>query len=208
MRKKSKFMSKRKSTALILTNKINTNFYKFNFHIPSIWELFIIKNNSNTDFLYVYIYSKSYFFLIPFAKKFLLIKFDTYVKSLIIQFFFNNNFFKLFWSYFKTVFYSFSRIFFKKLKFKGKGYYIFKNYRNTIAMQFGYSHLLHIYSFFVAVKFLSKTSIFMFGINKINVNNRAFALFKLRPINIFTGKGVRFSRQIVYRKTGKISSYR
>jgi hypothetical protein len=26
--------------------------------------------------------------------------------------------------------------------------------------------------------------------------------------NIFTGRGVRFARQIIYKKTGKVSSYR
>tara|TARA_B100000795_G_scaffold73607_1_gene52083 strand:- start:7717 stop:7854 length:138 start_codon:yes stop_codon:yes gene_type:complete len=30
----------------------------------------------------------------------------------------------------------------------------------------------------------------------------------LRPINIFTGRGVRFNKQIIYKKTGKVSSYR
>jgi hypothetical protein len=30
----------------------------------------------------------------------------------------------------------------------------------------------------------------------------------MRPINIFTGRGVRFSRQIIYKKVGKVSSYR
>jgi len=32
--------------------------------------------------------------------------------------------------------------------------------------------------------------------------------YNIKKINIFTGKGIRFSRQILYRKTGKISSYR
>ena len=53
-----------------------------------------------------------------------------------------------------------------KLKFKGKGYYIYKNVRNTIAPQFGYSHRLYIYSFFISVKFLSKTSVLLFGFAK------------------------------------------
>jgi len=30
----------------------------------------------------------------------------------------------------------------------------------------------------------------------------------MRPINIFTGRGVRFAKQIIYKKAGKVSSYR
>lgn len=106
------------------------------------------------------------------------------------------------------LFYSFSKVFFRKLKFKGKGYYIYKNSRNTIALQFGYSHKMNFYSFFIAVKFITKTVILMFGINKKNIDNRSYGLFSIKPVNIFTGRGIRFSRQIIYRKTGKVSSYR
>lgn len=199
---------KHKKTSITKNFTINLNFYKTILYIPSNWNLLVIKNLNIKNYIYTYIYSPSYFFIFPLPKKFLTPCYDIQTRSLIIQFLFTNNFFKLFLNYFKNLFYSFSKIFFKKLKFKGKGYYIFKNYRNTIALQFGYSHMLYIYSFFVTVKFLSKTSIFMFGVNNINLLNRSNALYKLRPINIFTGKGIRFSRQIVYRKTGKISSYR
>lgn len=48
----------------------------------------------------------------------------------------------------------------------------------------------------------------MFGINKDSVLLGARSLRRIKSINIFTGKGIRFSRQLVYRKTGKVSSYR
>jgi ribosomal protein L6P/L9E len=99
-------------------------------------------------------------------------------------------------------------IFFKKIKFKGKGYYIYKNKRNTVALQFGYSHIKRLFFFFISLKFLSKTSILFFGLNQNSVFLASKKLFSVRPLNIFTGKGMRFTRQIVYRKTGKVSSYR
>ena len=55
---------------------------------------------------------------------------------------------------------SFSRVFFIKLKFKGKGYYLYKNARNTITPQFGYAHRIYKYNYTTAVKFLSKTKVF------------------------------------------------
>lgn len=134
--------------------------------------------------------------------------FDNFSKIFIFNFFYINNFYKIFWNIFKLVFFSFTRIFFRKLKFKGKGYYIYKNLRNTIALRFGYSHIKRLYFFFSYVKFLSKTSVFIFGINKFTIIRLSNELKKVRPINIFTGKGIRFTRQIIYRKTGKVSSYR
>ena len=97
---------------------------------------------------------------------------------------------------------------FNKLKFKGKGYYIYKNNRNTIALQFGYSHLLYLYSFFISIKFITKTTLLFFGVNYSQLLNISNNLYSIKKINIFTGKGIRFARQIIYRKTGKISSYR
>lgn len=103
---------------------------------------------------------------------------------------------------------SFSKVYFKKLKFKGKGYYVYKSSRNTITTQFNHAHRIYIYAFFVSVKFLSKTSVLLFGTSKNDLLKVGYELQKARPINIFTGRGVRFNRQIIYRKKGKISTYR
>ena len=107
-----------------------------------------------------------------------------------------------------NILYLFSSFVFVKLKFKGKGYYIYKNYRNSIAPQFGYYHRIYIYAFFNKVKFLSKTKLLLFGLIKQDLLYTAHTLKRKRPINIFTGRGVRFAKQIIYKKTGKVSSYR
>jgi ribosomal protein L6P/L9E len=75
-------------------------------------------------------------------------------------------------------------------------------------MQFGYSHKIQLFFFSFNIKFLSKTSIFFFGLNYKQINFCSYELKNIRPINIFTSKGIRFSKQIIYKKTGKISSYR
>jgi hypothetical protein len=176
-------------------------------YLPSSWNFILFKKNfSNLN--YLYIYSLDYFFILPFLNKFLFLKYDYQLNCFLFNFFFKNNFYSIFWNYFKIIFYSFSKIFFRKLKFKGKGYYIYKNTRNTIALQFGYSHLLYLYSFFLNVKFLSKTSILLFGINLTDISTVGHLFYNIKPINIFTGKGIRFSKQIIYKKTGKVSSYR
>lgn len=198
---------KKKLKKNIYTNKLNFNlkFCKINFYLPCDWYFLLLKKN---NYFLIYIYSHTYFFILPFIKKFLNFNYDIQLNLIILQFFFYNNFYYLFWIWFKLIFYSFSKIFFKKLKFKGKGYYIYKNKRNTIALQFGYSHLLYLYGFFLTVKFLTKTTVFIFGINNKDLLQKTKMFYNIKKINIFTGKGIRFSRQILYRKTGKISSYR
>jgi hypothetical protein len=115
---------------------------------------------------------------------------------------------KLFYQKFNQVMRLFYLPLFLKLKFKGKGYYVYKNKRNTITPQFGFSHRNYVYSSSINVKFLSKTKIFLFGLSKIDILQTAYTFKQLKSINIFTGRGVRFAKQVIYRKTGKISSYR
>ena len=134
--------------------------------------------------------------------------FDRKTNSICFDFKYKNVFYNLYWTFFKNIFYSFHFFFFKKLKFKGKGYYIFKTKRNTVALRFGYSHKVYIYSYFILIKFISKTIVYLFGINKNDIILKSFELKKKRSYNIFTGKGIRFSKQIIYKKIGKVSSYR
>lgn len=97
---------------------------------------------------------------------------------------------------------------FFKIRFRGKGYYMYKNKRNTIAPQFGFAHRVYVYAHAVKVNFLSKIKILLFGLSKRDLYLTAHAIRNVRPINIFTGRGIRFARQVIYKKTGKISSYR
>jgi len=48
----------------------------------------------------------------------------------------------------------------------------------------------------------------MFGFIKQDIAYAAHNLKSKRHINIFTGRGVRFAKQVIYKKTGKVSSYR
>ena len=205
--KKSNFKIRFKKSSFIKNPRTNYKLFLNFLYLPSSWNFLLLKKK-NTIFNYLYLYSENYFFTLPFLSKFLLLKYDRQINCFIFNFFFKNNFYSLFWNYFKLVFYSFSKIFFCKLKFKGKGYYIYKNTRNTLALQFGYSHLLYLYGFFINIKFLTKTSILLFGINFKDIFFLSYSFFQLKPINIFTGKGIRFSKQIIYKKTGKVSSYR
>jgi hypothetical protein len=154
------------------------------------------------------LFSDVYRFTFFFDNSISKLKYDTNVSSILLWSTFSNSASSKYLVKFREVLFSFSRPVFKKVKFKGKGYYLYKNSRNTITPQFGYAHRIYFYSYFASVKFLSKTSVFIFGLVNKDVCNAAHGIKIMRPINIFTGRGVRFSRQTIYRKVGKVSSYR
>jgi ribosomal protein L6P/L9E len=58
------------------------------------------------------------------------------------------------------------------------------------------------------MKFLSKTTIYLAGLSKNDLLMVGKVIQNSKYINIFTGRGVRFIKQIIYKKTGKVSSYR
>lgn len=178
-------------------------------YVPYNWDLIILNSKQslyNTKILYLF--SMIYFFKILLPKSYLNLYYDRQSATLSITNSFTPNFYKMYFKQITSIFHSFSKIFFNKLKFKGKGYYIYKNTRNTITPQFGHSHRIYIYSFFLTVKFLTKTTVFLFGSSKKDVLTTSFAIQRSKFINIFTGRGVRFAKQIIYKKTGKVSSYK
>jgi ribosomal protein L6P/L9E len=189
------------------TQKKKFSKYTQYFILPNNWNLIITFNSKNNN-TYINIFSPTYFLYLPIPFHKCSVKFDSITNQLILQSLFANSFVQTYYSIIKLFFNSLLKPIFRKLKFKGKGYYIYKNYRNTITPQFGYSHRLYLYSNHINVFFLSKTSLLIFGHNLTYLKNITNCIYSWRPINIFTGRGVRFSKQIIYRKSGKVSTYR
>lgn len=134
--------------------------------------------------------------------------FDQQTHSFIVSDRYRGSYFQFYNLLFNRALAQFTLPFFLKIKFKGKGYSLYKNRRNTVTSKLGHSHRIYIYAFFTTVKFLAKTSVIVFGLSKVDVLSTGFLIKQARPMNLFTGRGVRFNRQIVYRKTGKISTHR
>lgn len=95
-----------------------------------------------------------------------------------------------------------------RLRFRGKGYYLYKSKRNSLSFRFGFSHRVYRYPGSVWYRLLSKTEIFIWGYYFYPIWTFAWSIKKIRPHNQYTGKGIRFSRQITYKKLGKVGSYR
>ena len=53
-----------------------------------------------------------------------------------------------------------------------------------------------------------KGKLLFLGLNKKVFYDFLFRLIRSRYLNIFTARGLRLSRQVVFKKVGKISAYR
>ena len=190
-----------------VSSKSQLNPIQLKFYVPRKWS-FVVGTNKKLKLNLLYLYAGIYFFIVPVPSKFNLLQFDQNSSVLTLTSLYRNNFVFTYWTFFTQMFASLNRPFFLKVKFKGKGYYIYKNKRNTITPQFGYAHRIYKYVFYTGVKFRTKTSIILFGLLRKDLQTAGFSIKNMRSINIFTGRGVRFSRQVIYKKVGKVSSYR
>jgi hypothetical protein len=136
------------------------------------------------------------------------LEFDKNTKVLSLGFLVVNNYYKTYFSYINEVLNIPFRPKFTRVKFKGKGYYVYRSVSNIISPQFGYSHRLYLYSILSTFALMSKSSLVFFGLTSNYAHITALRFRHLRPLNIFTGRGVRLSRQLVDSKPGKISTYR
>lgn len=174
-------------------------------YIPSGFNFLLLKGLKNA---WIMIYNNTYQVTCPVPSMYMR-PLSSYNSRIIdLNSLTTNTYHKTYVSLLNQVVSSFFKPYFNKIKFRGKGYYIYKNTRNTIAPQFGYSHRVYIYSYFNKIKFIGKTKVILFGLVKEDILTPSLTLKAKRPINIFTGRGVRFARQIVYKKQGKVSSYR
>ena len=175
--------------------------------LPSNFKTYFFKVK-NKNLYHIKMFDNSFFICFSLLFNDLILYFDNNLNILSISRINFTDYFNAWLKNIYTMLFTLTSFFFCKIKFKGKGYYLYKNVRNTITPQFGYSHRIYFYSFFLKTTFLTKTKIFFFGFNKSDLLKTILNLKSKRSINIFTGRGVRFARQIVYKKTGKVSSYR
>ena len=177
--------------------------------IPASWSLVLLKRKSSPKAPYLfYVSNNFYFFTFVLTQAVVKFRIDYQANTVHMTQKFWNFCFNHYLASLKSELHLLYLPFFTKMKFKGKGYYVYKNFRNTIAPKFGYYHRVYVYAFHVTVKFLSKTSVLIFGFSKKDIRTVGHLFKSKKAINVFTGRGVRFARQIVYRKTGKVSSYR
>lgn len=104
----------------------------------------------------------------------------------------------------------FENIFFNKIKFKGKGFRVrFKKNNKILKFTFGHSHINYVFinSNRTIVKRLGKYKYVFKNKNNLKMNFFLQKICNIKPINMYTKRGIRLGRQIIYKRKGKKSTY-
>jgi hypothetical protein len=95
-----------------------------------------------------------------------------------------------------------------KLRFTGKGYKIKKTkLKKSFKLYFGRSHFQYIFSGGLSYKKLSKYRLLLRSNNKKKLNRVMRLTLTARPLNNFTKRGLRCTRQFILKRPGKKSTY-
>ena len=104
----------------------------------------------------------------------------------------------------------FNSIFFNKIKFKGKGFRVrFKKNQRILKFTFGHSHINYVFinNSKTRVKRLGKYKYVLKSKNDLKMNLFLKKICNIKPINIYTKRGIRLGKQIIYKRKGKKSTY-
>lgn len=189
-----------------------------NIIIPTLYSnLMLLKSQKS---YYLYVYNSNFFFLAKLKRtefKIILDKNTTTVtlgplgsfSKLAVAQKHNKSLFNVVGNTLNRWISSWDSYYFKKIKFKGKVYKITKLKNNNIRLSFGRCHrnIVAIRSVTTVKKKKIKNKVFMYSVNKYYLDTASTLITNVRPINLFTQRGLRLSKQIVYRKIGKKSSY-
>lgn len=100
-----------------------------------------------------------------------------------------------------------TRLHFRKFSFTGKGYRLICSKRYTITFNFGFSHMYYIYNIQLKPYHTSKTRVLFIGLNYFILRALTSTFFYVKPVNIFTWRGLRPLKAPLRKKVGKVSLY-
>lgn len=179
---------------------------------------YVVINNLTTDLndsnlLSIYVFNDKFFFILKLSNNLFMFNRnsnDIYVKHLQYNLLANRDTLcnsKLF-SKLNGIFYSWDSYYFNKLIIDGKAYRITKFKKNNFKLMFGRSHIVLLLAkgVFLRKKKKIKKKFMFYGVNKGLVNVCSIVSRSVRPNDMFTDRGLRFSKQINNRKLGKKGS--
>jgi hypothetical protein len=145
------------------------------------------------------LHNKKFYFLIPFNLKvffsnnFIFFSFKNVKDLLNYNLYKYKNFF--FFNFFNKIF-SLQKLGAKSILIKGVGLRInfLDDSKNVLKLKLGYSHFIYLKYSYELIISLFKKKILIRSYNNILLGNFCIQLKKLRPINIFTGKGLHIKR--------------
>lgn len=160
----------------------------------------IAKNKINN----IYIYNNIYYFSITLKQNKLFINRNTNtIKILDFKF---NSLNELLNYELKNFLFSWDNIYFNKIKFTGKGFK-FKKKENNLFLFFNRAHKCFFIGTNIILIRLSKNKVILLKNNIKHLIYDSNLIRNIRSNNIFTKRGLRFSRQIILKKRGKTATH-
>lgn len=178
---------------------------KFSINIPLSFDIIIIENKINKNDLTIILYNNLYSITLVNKKKKIKIDLESYAILMNKEINFNNNLnFKQINKFLKT----FEFYFFIKIKFKGKGFKIkFNKKIKLIKFYFGRSHITFFKLKKIKLKKITKYKFILKNLNLSKLKTNSIKITKIKPVNVYTLRGIRLSKQIIRKRKGKKSSY-
>jgi len=158
-----------------------------------------IKNKSYN----LYLYNDSYYFSLNTMSNNTYINKDSNV--IFIRSNQYNNYNMLMKNQLNNFLFSWDNIFFNKIKFTGKGFK-FKKKINNLFLFFNRAHKCFFIGNNTILKRLSKNKIILLKNNYNHLIWDSILIRRIRSNNIFTKRGLRFSRQLILKKKGKTAA--
>ena len=153
------------------------------------------------------IYNESRLFKINISHS-LVVRYNQQTKSIIIVKNSPEYFYKILESVVNDLLFSFNRLWHLKIKFKGKGFKVKRRKRTkTIRFFFYHSHVNAIILKKTNLKQRKKNKFIIKAWSRRNIITTSKKITSIKQLNIYTKRGIRTSRQMVFKKTGKKSNY-
>lgn len=164
-----------------------------------------MKSDSGYHF---YIYTDKFFYKIGEPSKGNHIQVDEELNSIVFIFKYANMYEDYFNRLMRVFFLSWDAYFFKKIKFTGKGYRVtYRKRKKFIKFHFGRSHptIVIFRSIILKKPHKYKFVIANNNINKVWLLNTVIT--NIKPINLYTKRGLRCSRQMVYKRKSNKTTF-
>lgn len=177
----------------------------FNINVPISFDIIMLENKKNKNDLTIILYNKLYSITFVNDKKKIKIDLESYSIKIDPKINWNNNLnFKQINKFLKT----FEFYFFIKIKFKGKGFKIkFNKKLKLIKFYFGKSHITFFKLKRIKLKKITKYKFILKNLNFVKLKTNAMKITNIKPINVYTLRGIRLAKQIIRKRKGKKSSY-
>ena len=156
--------------------------------IPKNIKIIILKNK------YLYIYNNLFFFNLKLPKIYFYNKFLNILKISIKK--------KLKKNLITNFLFLWDNFIFMKFFFLGKGFKLKKIQKNLI-FNFNHSHINLIINNITIIKKIQKSTILIFSKHVNNLNYISKTILNIKKINVFTKRGLRKNKQIIFIKKNK-----